>query len=425
MAIAPTGNMFKAFSFDNVSSRTYGVYITGEAVYNAPERDTEMISILGRNGAFALDRGRFENIEVTYPAGIYADSETDFAEAISNFRNFLCSRRGYVRLQDEYNPSEYRMAVYKSGLEVTPAELKAGEFNITFECQPQRFLTSGENKITATDGETFTNPTLFDASPLLEAKGYGTIGFNDYEINIENSDFGDVTLFEKGTYYKTNEVSVVVPKKWYYATDTITVVAKVPWGIFPFVSAATIRTATVSDSDSNSSTVLTKAYPSPSAERGRRLYETRSNLSFTAGTYETKTDTITATITTMQDATVTLHPAWSVKYENVSSSEDKFTFKFTSDGTENPTMFAADDTAKRPMSIDKISVDSTKTAHGDPTYIDCDLGVAYRDFYGETISLNKYIDLGSKLPKLASGENIVSFDNTISELKITPRWWKI
>ena len=135
MAVASTGNIFKALSFDNVSSRSYGVYITGEAVYNAPEREVEMISIPGRNGQFALDMGRFENIEVTYPAGIFANTEADFARAISDFRNFLCSRKGYVRLTDEYNPNEYRMAIYKSGLEVEPAQLKAGEFEIIFDCK--------------------------------------------------------------------------------------------------------------------------------------------------------------------------------------------------------------------------------------------------------------------------------------------------
>lgn len=147
MAITQTGAMYKSLSFDNTSSRNYGVYITGEAVYNAPERAVEMISIPGRNGAFALDQGRFENIEVSYPAGIFADNEADFAQAVSDFRNFVCSRKGYCRLTDEYNPNEYRMAVYKSGLEVDPAQLRAGEFNITFDCKPQRWLTEGETPV--------------------------------------------------------------------------------------------------------------------------------------------------------------------------------------------------------------------------------------------------------------------------------------
>ena len=81
MGVNPTPTNYKALTFGGSCSRNYGVYITGEGVFNAPERAIEMISIPGRNGAFALDKGRFENIEVTYPAGIVADNQADFAKA--------------------------------------------------------------------------------------------------------------------------------------------------------------------------------------------------------------------------------------------------------------------------------------------------------------------------------------------------------
>lgn len=168
MAIVPTGAIYKSLVFDGESSRDYGIYITGQAVYNAPERDVEMINIPGRNGSFALDKGRFQNIEVTYPAGIFADNEADFAQGISDFRNFLCSRNGYVRLTDDYNPNEYRMAVYKSGLDVSPAQLKAGEFDITFDCKPQRYLLSGEEPQTI--GEWRETETASGSIASFEAK---------------------------------------------------------------------------------------------------------------------------------------------------------------------------------------------------------------------------------------------------------------
>lgn len=198
MAIAPTGRIFNGFEFDGESSKNYSVYITGEAVYNAPEREVEIISIPGRNGSFALDKGRFENIEVTYPAGIFADNELDFARAVSNLRNYLCSKKGYCRLTDDYNPDEYRLAIYKSGLEVKPAQLKAGEFEIIFECKPQRYLMSGETPMEITSGENILNPTLFDASPLLAVKGYGTIYMNSQEIVLDPKFVGYVQLAGSG-----------------------------------------------------------------------------------------------------------------------------------------------------------------------------------------------------------------------------------
>ena len=172
MGINRAGEIYKALYFNGVNSKEYGVYITGEAVYNAPERDVEVITVPGRNGAFVRDNGRFENILVTYPAGIFGDKQSEFAEGISAFRNALCSAKGYCRLTDEYNPDEYREAVYKSGLEVSPVQMgRAGEFSITFECKPQRFLKSGENK-QALDLTNWANLTsVTDGVVSIDGKG--------------------------------------------------------------------------------------------------------------------------------------------------------------------------------------------------------------------------------------------------------------
>lgn len=182
--------IYKSFTFDSVTSSNYGVYITGEAVFNAPARVVEMIDVPGRNGAIAIDRGRFENIEVTYPAGMFDDNASGFQTRITNFRNVLLSRYSYKRLTDEYNPNEFRMGLYKSGLEVSPAQLRAGQFNITFECKPQRWLTSGETVQTFSSNSSINNPTLFEARPLLEVKGYGTLTLGTSVLTILNGGSG-------------------------------------------------------------------------------------------------------------------------------------------------------------------------------------------------------------------------------------------
>lgn len=182
MAIAPTGAIFKDLRFDGTSlgtggvlTSTYGIYITGEAVYNAPTRDVNMITIPGRNGLFAQDNGRFDNITVTYPAGLFGATEADFRAGIEALRDQFCSRVGYRRLEDGYNPNEFRMAVYKSGLEVDPVQLKAGSFNLTFECMPQRWLKSGESFQVMTLYQYLDNPTTYAAHPVLSVQGYGTV----------------------------------------------------------------------------------------------------------------------------------------------------------------------------------------------------------------------------------------------------------
>lgn len=424
MAITPlTG--FKALQFDGETSTDYGVQILGEGVFNAPKREVQMISIPGRSGTFALDKGRFENIDVKYPAHLIADSTADFAEAISDFRNMLCSRRGYCRLTDDYHPDEYRMAVYKSGLTVTEDVLRAGKFDITFDCKPQRWLTSGEEAIAVADGDTLTNPTLFESSPLLEVEGYGTIGFNGYAIEIENAQaIGDVVLmnagstavhFPAGIYdsFNGNEAflnegdTITVPSITVTVTETVkpaVVIQSVTRESLQDLSEATIRA-----SSSRTIEVVLKSLP----------------IEFQYGTSGTSVVGQASFKWTLYDSAggSTLTSSSQVCTVSAEYDGDK-TITILSSGLHLSTVAWYDDSAKK-IEYSPIIGTSTQDVSLGHIYIDCDLGEAYKIESGGTISLNRYIDLGSDLPKLASGDNTISYDNTITELKITPRWWKI
>ena len=92
--------------FGGVKSSDYGIYVSGEGTFNAPERDVELIEIPGRNGDLIGSDHRLENISVTYSAFIYKD----FKQNVENFRTFLLSLDGYQTLTDSYHTDEYRMA---------------------------------------------------------------------------------------------------------------------------------------------------------------------------------------------------------------------------------------------------------------------------------------------------------------------------
>ena len=416
MAIAKTGAFYKTLTFDGQSSRNYGVYITGNAVFNAPERAVEMITIPGRNGAFALDQGRFENIEVSYPAGIFTDNEADFAEAISDFRNFLCSRKGYVRLTDEYNPDEYRLAIYKSGLEVDPALLRAGEFTITFECKPQRFLTSGETAITVNSGDTLTNPTLFESSPLLEVEGYGAIELAGYEIVLENETMGEVILVNSGT-----KTQVAIPQGMLNAGDSINIrKATFIWRATKSnTSYKWVRTSYSKTADSNAYASTTTEPPSTDATGAYTFTTTFTDVPLIYGTPKTETNNVSATVVLKYSGT---------DYTSVITAQQQIVYTGQSGIYFNHTVTKSGGKAtasKVGNGYADITGESSVSLLGNPTYIDCDLGEAYKYAGGVPISLNKYIDLGSDLPKLASGTNTITFDNTVTELKVAPRWWKV
>lgn len=421
MAVAPTGAIYKAMTIDGESSRTYGVYITGQAVYNAPQREVEMISIAGRNGQLALDKGRFENIEVTYPAGIYADTEEDFAEAVSNFRNFLCSRSGYVRIEDEYNPNEYRMGIYKSGLKVETAGHKAGEFEITFDCKPQRWLTDGETAVTVDSGDVISNPTLFESSPLLEVEGYGIISINGHEIELTNNMLGNIELLNNPVSFNGLSGEIVFSEEYVNNGDPISVNVSFRERIIA-AAVSSIKSKSYTQPNTGAVSITDKD------STGNVYLQTNAQkFSFVAGTDSTQSDTSQVAMTYQRAGLTTIYNCtiyvtYSFSYD---ASEHKIiygtSYSITCDSGYND--FATNNPSGG--TFNSILANSSVSTLGHPTYIDCDLGEAYKTENGEHLSLNAYIDLGSDLPKLASGANTITYDDTITDLKVIPRWWKI
>lgn len=409
MAVEPTGAIYKSLFFDGEDSRNYGVYITGQAVYNAPEREVEMISIPGRNGQLALDKGRFENIEVTYPAGIFADTEADFAEAISDFRNLLCSRRGYVRLQDEYNPNEYRMAVYKSGLEVENALLRAGEFEIVFDCKPQRWLTSGETAIEVDSGDVVSNPTLFEASPLLEVEGFGDIEFNNFTVKISGEYIGQVntgkSIVVPNTY---SDIDESISDNFQYANigDEINLSLTIGWALYGGTN--TFTNINISSSGD---------FPNPLSQVGTTSVGLSiGNFPITFNYQTARTLTGSVLVTGKVGGTAfTVNTSITLAYDGAHTISAQITHTISTSVIK----------VMSSLTAGSLTYNSTQSTLGNPLYIDCDLGEAYKIEGGTLVSINDGVNLGSDLPTLAAGANTITFDNTISDLKITPRWWKI
>lgn len=171
-------------TFDGVNSTDFGVYINGNQTYNAPARSREVISVPGRNGDLIIDNGRYENTELVYHAFIYRG----FSLNVEGFRNFLLSKTGYKRLEDTYHPTEYREAIYSGNFEAEVVDwLEAGEFDLTFNCRPQRFQKDGERVIEYTASGSIMNMTSMIAKPLIRVYGTGRFAVNNSFFTISSA----------------------------------------------------------------------------------------------------------------------------------------------------------------------------------------------------------------------------------------------
>lgn len=169
------------FSFDGISSSLFAVFISGEGTFNGTARDVSEIEIPGRNGTLILDNGRYQNIDLTYPAFIVENFNANFQA----LRSFLLSKHGYCKLADDYHPDEFRLARYKGNVQPKMTQFnREGEFDLVFSCKPQRFLASGEAVLSFAADGTIENPTLFEARPLIRVYGAGDLGIGSETITI-------------------------------------------------------------------------------------------------------------------------------------------------------------------------------------------------------------------------------------------------
>ena len=157
--------MSDSFTFDNISSATYGVYVyPTDSMYAAPARQYTTLTVPGRSGALLIDEKRFDNTLREYGI-VIAESGKANVDAL---RNALASRSGYFRLTDTFDSAHYFKAVYNE--DFAPQmdwRGSAAKAVISFERKPQRFLLSGETAVAMTASGTITNPTRFASKPLL------------------------------------------------------------------------------------------------------------------------------------------------------------------------------------------------------------------------------------------------------------------
>lgn len=185
--------MIQFLTFAGRASYDFGIHISGEALFDAPKRKYTSQEIPGRNGNLLIDERSFENINVKYPCGI----TDDMPARIKEFINFAGSKAGYQRLEDTYNPDEFRLAQYAGGTQVKAEDYmnRAGTFDLEFNCKPQRFLKSGEKQIELLAAGIIYNKTNFGSQPKLRVtgSGNGTVGIGDYMITITDlNDYMDI-----------------------------------------------------------------------------------------------------------------------------------------------------------------------------------------------------------------------------------------
>ncbi len=167
-------------TFNGTSSDSIGVIVERIPNRFIPTRRFLEQEVAGRNGNVLITDRSFPNVMQEYEVYLSAESQglPSVARACAEW---LCTPTGYAVLTDSYDTSVFREAFLVDGFNVENSLNKFGRATITFSCKPQKFLLTGQTPTTDT---TLTNPTPFDARPLLTVSGSGTIAINGTEIEV-------------------------------------------------------------------------------------------------------------------------------------------------------------------------------------------------------------------------------------------------
>ena len=193
------------FTFNGFNSKDFGVWISGSGTYGAPSWDVEEVSIPGRNGTLHIDKGRLNNISITYPAFIPRHWPVKWA----GFKNAMLHDSGFHRLEDTYHPDFFRLASYVGPLEpeVTAANL-SGAFDISFICRPERWLKDGERLREITSGTVLMNPTGYTAKPLIRCYGSGSISVGSTWLGVAGvTDYIDIDSELMDAYHGSDNLN--------------------------------------------------------------------------------------------------------------------------------------------------------------------------------------------------------------------------
>ena len=434
------------FILNGVDSRDYGVYISGQGTFSAPQKAYTFYNIPGRNGALLGNDHRLENIEVTYQAFIYSDFDNNIAE----FRTFLLSLDGYHTLTDSYHLDEYRMAVYTGPFEPEITQKNdAGSFEITFSCKPQRYLFSGDARYSwvSGDNEDISGLDLYVYVPRISDTKLQWV----YNTHARNRDDPTGLLSTRSCDLIVNNASVkhITFNAMTYGRVDFVYGRVTSWG--KVISVASSGWATggynytykiaVSNCDGIFLSNLYNVIPYGS------IQNYQSGIAFNSG-YIYVRDLRFSTVGTLESYLAT-HPLYvdislsTQEQESFTpffpdlSSFDRFvnittnphsgtlTMKYLpSQSMANPTAFASAPLIRAYGTGSFVMDGVTVTISSSSSYVDIDCEMM--DCYEGSTNRNNNVTFSTyDFPLLRPGDNSINIVSGITTLEITPRWWRV
>lgn len=203
------------FQFRGRRSNEFRMRIRNEMDFVIPETSLDFLEVDGRSSDIIFDRGKYKDIEKTFPVRIYKAQDKTIAAQLRNIAGWLFLSREYTPLLfSEYNEYFYKVLGY-SGTSGKDLKRDWLDIDFTFKCQPFVFRMDGEDEREILSGQSITNPEIFTSLPVVTfnkttAAADSNVYINGQQFRIaKEAGTGIITMdCENGIAYKTGGVNI-------------------------------------------------------------------------------------------------------------------------------------------------------------------------------------------------------------------------
>lgn len=155
--------------------------------YIRPQRKMTVTPIAGSNREVVEMEDAYEEYDQPYTLFVFGETEDSLEPLLDAVAEKLY-KTGWQVLTDDYSSDTFRLAYFKGSYDIENRHTRAGKFDITFHCRPERFLIAGNTAVNVASGEAVFNPTANNAKPLIHiaGSGSGTLTVNGTTMSFAN-----------------------------------------------------------------------------------------------------------------------------------------------------------------------------------------------------------------------------------------------
>lgn len=168
----------KYITYNELNTKDLGLRLEDEIELESTSHSTDLVEIDGVNGGKIKDNHRLKIVDRSYPFRIY-DESADVKVISSKLNDYLINvKPKWYDFQLSWDNDYLYKAWFFETFKINGSLTSKKKCILNFKLHPVKYLKSGLNKLSISNGQVLVNPEKRTAKPLIKLRGTGDINLN-------------------------------------------------------------------------------------------------------------------------------------------------------------------------------------------------------------------------------------------------------